>query len=102
MAKRLNPFAFILDDRWSIRLIGEQIDNSVFQDVEREARYGASEAEYNMCRKLTTTIVNTITNPGAASRTNSVVTNCDDPSKTIEDIICEAALDKPAFNANAP
>jgi hypothetical protein len=51
---------------------------------------------------LTTAIVNTITNPGAASCTNCVATNCDDPANTIEDIICDTEGESPAFNASAP
>ena len=70
--------------------------------IHGNAKYGASEAEYNMCRRLTTAIVNTITSPGVASLTSCVVINCADPAKTMEDIICEASLDKPALRANAP
>jgi hypothetical protein len=70
--------------------------------VGRDAIYGAMEAEYNICLRLTTAIVSTITNPGVASCTSCAVMNCAEPANTMEDIICASARDNPAFNASAP
>ena len=65
-------------------------------------RYGAPDALYRRCRRLTMNVVKTITIPGAPVPMSCAATNWAEPAKTTKDMAKANVAGSPALNANTP